>query len=184
MRTKRFGRRIRACIRIKIRRYLSDEQYRLYKLIWERFVASQMVPAVFDQTTVEIDAKNKQTYDFRVSGSVLKFDGFLKIYEEEDDDEDAGDSRGREAGAGNARATVEGLAAQERAAKLAQARRKYDSEVAKIQARNDEADEGEKTEEIPAVRRAADGSVVAAIGGARRCRSSPSRRRATTKRPW
>ncbi len=44
-----------------IRRYLSDEQYRLYKLIWQRFIASQMTPAVFDQTTVEIEAKAKLT---------------------------------------------------------------------------------------------------------------------------
>lgn len=66
-----------------IRRYLSDEQYRLYKLIWQRFVASQMTSAVFDQTTVEIEAKAKLTYDFRVSGSVLKFDGHLKFEEEE-----------------------------------------------------------------------------------------------------
>ena len=66
-----------------IRRYLSDEQYRLYKLIWQRFVASQMTPAVFDQTTVEIKADAKLTYDFRVSGSVLKFDGHLKFEEEE-----------------------------------------------------------------------------------------------------
>ncbi len=40
-----------------IRRYLSDEQYRLYQLIWQRFVASQMMPAVFDQTTVDIEAQ-------------------------------------------------------------------------------------------------------------------------------
>ncbi|MBS1798258.1 MAG: type I DNA topoisomerase [Acidobacteria bacterium] len=66
-----------------IRRYLSDEQYRLYKLIWQRFVSSQMTPAIFDQTTVEIEAKAKLTYDFRVSGSVLKFDGHLKFEEEE-----------------------------------------------------------------------------------------------------
>src|SRR5882757_2784398 len=66
-----------------IRRYLSDEQYRLYKLIWQRFVSSQMTPAVFDQTTVDIEAKAKLTYDFRVSGSVLKFDGHLKFEEEE-----------------------------------------------------------------------------------------------------
>jgi DNA topoisomerase-1 len=66
-----------------IRRYLSDEQYRLYKLIWQRFVASQMTPAVFDQTTVEIEAKAKLSYDFRVTGSVLKFDGHLKFEEEE-----------------------------------------------------------------------------------------------------
>ena len=66
-----------------IRRYLSDEQYRLYKLIWQRFVASQMTPAVFDQTTIDILAQGRQAYDFRVSGSVLKFEGHLK-FEEED----------------------------------------------------------------------------------------------------
>ncbi|HEY8998051.1 MAG TPA: type I DNA topoisomerase, partial [Edaphobacter sp.] len=66
-----------------IRRYLSDEQYKLYKLIWQRFVSSQMTPALFDQTTVDIEAKAKLTYDFRVSGSVLKFDGHLKFEEEE-----------------------------------------------------------------------------------------------------
>ncbi len=66
-----------------IRKHLSEEQYRLYKLIWQRFVSSQMTPAVFDQTTVDVAAKAKHTYDFRVSGSVLKFDGFLKFEEEE-----------------------------------------------------------------------------------------------------
>lgn len=64
-----------------IRRYLSDEQFRLYRLIWQKFVSSQMTPAVFDQTTVDVAAKAKHTYDFRVSGSVLKFDGFLKFEE-------------------------------------------------------------------------------------------------------
>ena len=77
----------------EIRKYLSDEQYKLYRLIWQRLVASQMTPAVFDQTSVEISAKADRTYDFRVSGSVLKFDGFLKIYEtasasSDDDEED------------------------------------------------------------------------------------------------
>ena len=66
-----------------IRRYLSDEQFRLYKLIWQRFVSSQMTPAVFDQTTVDIVAQAKLAYDFRVTGSVLKFEGHLK-FEEED----------------------------------------------------------------------------------------------------
>jgi DNA topoisomerase-1 len=66
-----------------IRRYLSDEQFRLYRLIWQRFVSSQMTQAVFDQTTVDIEAKADHSYDFRVTGSVLKFDGFLK-FEEED----------------------------------------------------------------------------------------------------
>jgi DNA topoisomerase-1 len=76
----------------EIRRYLSDEQYRMYKLIWQRFVASQMVPAVYDQTTVNIEAKADRSYEFRTSGSVLKFDGFLKVYQETnetaDEDED------------------------------------------------------------------------------------------------
>ena len=66
-----------------IRRYLSDEQFRLYKLIWERAVTSQMVPAVFDQTTVDIEAKSgPMSYDFRTTGSVLKFDGFLYFDEQ------------------------------------------------------------------------------------------------------
>jgi len=64
-----------------IKKWLSDEQYRLYKMIWQRFVSSQMMPAIFDQTTIEIAAKADKTYDFRVSGSVLKFDGFLAVWE-------------------------------------------------------------------------------------------------------
>jgi DNA topoisomerase-1 len=66
----------------EVRRYLSDEQYRLYKLIWERAVTSQMSPAVFDQTTVEIEAKADGTFDFRTTGSILKFDGWLRFEEE------------------------------------------------------------------------------------------------------
>ena len=67
-----------------IAKYLSDEQLKLYTLIWKRFIASQMVPAVYDITTAKVEAKSaidKKTYDFRVTGSVLRFDGFLKIYE-------------------------------------------------------------------------------------------------------
>jgi DNA topoisomerase I len=64
-----------------IRGSLSDEQYRLYKMIWQRFVSSQMTAAVFDQTTVDIAAKADRTYDFRVTGSTLKFDGFLKVWD-------------------------------------------------------------------------------------------------------
>jgi len=66
----------------EVRKYLSDEQYRLYKLIWERAVTSQMTPAVFDQTTVEIEAKADISYDFRTTGSILKFDGWLRFDEE------------------------------------------------------------------------------------------------------
>ena len=70
-----------------LKRYLSDEQMRLYRLIWQRFVASQMPPALYDVTTVEIDAKSDRTYNFRLSGSILKFDGWLRVYEEADEDE-------------------------------------------------------------------------------------------------
>ena len=55
-----------------IARYLSDEQLKLYRLIWQRFVASQMVPAVFDMTTAKIAAVSREdgkTYDFRVSAA-------------------------------------------------------------------------------------------------------------------
>jgi DNA topoisomerase I len=81
-----------------IARYLSDEQLKLYTLIWKRFVASQMVPAVYDVTTANIAAnisargeKAGKTYDFRVSGSVMRFDGFLKIYEITEDKKDEDD---------------------------------------------------------------------------------------------
>ncbi|MGA1870403.1 MAG: type I DNA topoisomerase [bacterium] len=62
-----------------IKSYLEDDEYKLYKLIWQRFLASQMADALFDVTTIEIRA---QDYLFRASGSVMKFDGFLKIYQE------------------------------------------------------------------------------------------------------
>ena len=77
-----------------IARYLSDEQLKLYTLIWRRFVASQMTPAIFDVTTAKIaavSAKDGKTYDFRISGSVLRFDGFLKVYEVSDDKKDDDD---------------------------------------------------------------------------------------------
>ncbi len=75
----------------QIRRYLKEDEYKVYKLIWQRFVASQIMPAVFDQTTVDIDAKSgSEAWWFRVTGSVQKFDGFLKVYDEKEgkDEED------------------------------------------------------------------------------------------------
>ena len=69
-----------------IKKYLSDEQYKLYKLIWQKFVSSQMAPAVFDQTTIEIAARADRTYDFRISGSILKFKGFLAVWETASED--------------------------------------------------------------------------------------------------
>src|SRR3989440_7660811 len=59
--------------------YLKPEELKLYRLIWQRFVASQMMPALFDQTTIDIKAGR---FVFRATGSVQKFDGFLKIYQE------------------------------------------------------------------------------------------------------
>lgn len=59
--------------------YLSDEQLSLYTLIWKRFVASQMSSAVFDHTTVDVDAKQ---YRFRATGSIMRFAGFTTLYEE------------------------------------------------------------------------------------------------------
>ena len=59
--------------------YLRPEELKLYRLIWQRFVASQMMPALFDQTTIDIQAGR---FIFRATGSVLKFDGFLKVYQE------------------------------------------------------------------------------------------------------
>ena len=83
-----------------IARFLTEEQLKLYRLIWQRFVASQMMPAVFDVTTAKIaalSAKTGKTYDFRVSGSVLRFDGFLKVYEiledKKEDEEDEASSK-------------------------------------------------------------------------------------------
>jgi len=72
-----------------VKQFIDEDQYRVYKLIWQRFVASQMMPAVFDQTTIDIDADaGKDKYNFRVTGSVLKFEGFLKVYEESKDAKD------------------------------------------------------------------------------------------------
>ncbi len=63
---------------------LKRDELKLYQLIWERLVASQMAAAIFDQTTVDISAKH---YTFRATGSVMKFAGFTKVYEEGKDDE-------------------------------------------------------------------------------------------------
>ena len=63
--------------------YLNDEQYRLYELIWMRFIASQMNPTILDATTIDVKAG---PYLFRATGSVVKFDGFRRIYREGKDD--------------------------------------------------------------------------------------------------
>jgi DNA topoisomerase-1 len=67
-----------------IKAYLGRDQYRLYKLIWERFVASQMTSAVFDTVAADIEAGE---YGLRASSSQLKFLGYKKIYNDHEDDE-------------------------------------------------------------------------------------------------
>ena len=76
-----------------VAKYLAEDELKLYRLIWNRFVASQMTPAVFDQTTIDISARGKDASDylFRATGSVLKFGGFLKVYEEGKDQSDEED---------------------------------------------------------------------------------------------
>jgi len=69
-------------------KYLKPEELKLYRLIWQRFVASQMMPALFDQTTIDIHAGR---FVFRATGSVQKFDGFLKVYQEGRDETAAED---------------------------------------------------------------------------------------------
>jgi DNA topoisomerase-1 len=61
----------------RVRRYLRRDMFQLYSLIWDRFVASQMVPATYDQTAFEIPVREAV---FRATGQQIKFDGFMKVY--------------------------------------------------------------------------------------------------------
>jgi DNA topoisomerase-1 len=77
----------------RVRAFLDPDQSRLYKLVWDRFVACQMVPAVYDQTTFDVEAGS---YLFRAVGSILKFKGFTAVYVEgidEPEDEVAEEDR-------------------------------------------------------------------------------------------
>jgi DNA topoisomerase-1 len=76
-----------------VEKYLAEDEMKLYRMIWNRFVASQMMPALFDQTTIDVSAKGRNgvDYTFRATGSVLKFDGFLKVYQEGKDQTDEDD---------------------------------------------------------------------------------------------
>ena len=133
-------------------KYLEDDQLKLYRLIWQRAVASQMMPALYDLTTVEIDAhsdaKDKQTYNFRLSGSVLKFDGFLRVYEDaEEEDEEKQKLPELKESQALALASPEALraaAVRKRDLRVAEARRQHDLKRAKLEARAEEQelDEG------------------------------------------
>jgi DNA topoisomerase-1 len=82
----------------QVRKYLAKDQAALYDLIWKRAIASQMAPADLEQTAVDISAKGSdgKTYGLRANGSVLIFDGFLKVYEEGRDDRVRGIERGKD----------------------------------------------------------------------------------------
>lgn len=69
-----------------LKKDLTGEQYRLYKLIWSRFLACQMAPAVYDNVSIEVESAG---YQFRASHSSLKFSGFTAVYEEGKDDDEA-----------------------------------------------------------------------------------------------
>ena len=70
----------------ELRKFLTEDQYKLYSLIWKRFVASQMAPAVYDQTRVDITAGEAV---FRATGNVMKFPGFTAAYEEATEKEES-----------------------------------------------------------------------------------------------
>ena len=71
-----------------VAKYLGEDELKLYRLIWQRFVASQMNPALFDHTAIDVRAGD---FLLRATGSVLKFDGFLKVYQEGKDVKDEED---------------------------------------------------------------------------------------------
>ncbi|MDA2917380.1 DNA topoisomerase, partial [Nitrospinae bacterium AH_259_B05_G02_I21] len=68
----------------RLRNLIGEREWRLYQLIWQRFVSSQMAPAILDQTTVDITARQ---FSFRATGSIVKFPGFTKIYTEVKDND-------------------------------------------------------------------------------------------------
>jgi len=73
-----------------VRPYLTKEQLQLYTLIWNRFVACQMTPALYDTVSVDIDTDQK--IELRATGSVIKFKGFLSVYEEKKDEDESEES--------------------------------------------------------------------------------------------
>jgi DNA topoisomerase-1 len=82
-----------------VRKYLDEDLFKLYQLIWQRFVASQMLPAIFDQTAIDIAVGD---YTFRATGSVQKFDGYLRAYQLPTSSADREEDEKDEEGAGRA----------------------------------------------------------------------------------
>jgi DNA topoisomerase-1 len=81
-----------------VARYLERDQARLYELIWRRTVASQMASAELEQTSADIEVKGRdgKTYMLRATGSIVLFEGFLKVYEEGRDDRVRGIEKGKD----------------------------------------------------------------------------------------
>ncbi|MBW7996858.1 MAG: type I DNA topoisomerase [Candidatus Glassbacteria bacterium] len=77
-----------------MKRYLNADQQKLYTLVWSRFVASQMKPAVYDQTTIDIEAAGR--FVLRATGSVMKFPGFTRVYTENLEKKGAGNGNGED----------------------------------------------------------------------------------------
>lgn len=69
----------------KVKQFLTKEQYSLYSIIWNRFISSQMTPAQLEQTTFIIESRERP-YEFRASGTVVRFDGFMALYTESKDE--------------------------------------------------------------------------------------------------
>src|SRR5512136_1834093 len=71
----------------KVKPYLEPAMFKLYQLIWQRFVASQMESAIYDTLSVEVTGTSEHVYMFRAAGSAVKFPGFLVVYEESKDED-------------------------------------------------------------------------------------------------
>ncbi len=76
-----------------VKEYLTADQYRLYELIWLRFVASQMADAVFDTVAIDISAQSAEKCLLRASGRTVKFNGYLSVYQDEDAEDNAEDEQ-------------------------------------------------------------------------------------------
>ena len=92
---KRSARRISSVVPSEIKDSLSREQFRLYQLIWKRFTASRMASAVYETTSVKIDANG---YRFTVAASKVKFDGFMSVYTQEEDEKAEGNNDAGQSG--------------------------------------------------------------------------------------
>jgi len=73
---------------LDIKKYVNPDQFKLYELIWNRALSSQMNPAEFDRNTILISSEDNKI-NFRATGSIVKFEGFLKVYQVQETDEDA-----------------------------------------------------------------------------------------------